>query len=181
MNAQKRFSCILRSDERESLIAAGTSVSLLFISTTSAASIATSVPAPIAMPVSAAVSAGASFMPSPIIATLPCALSERMTASFPSGRTPAITSSMPAFLATAFAVRSLSPVSIITRMPIFLSCFTASGLSLFIVSATAIIPSIRLFLQKSSGVLPSPERRSASDLILSPTAIFSPMNLRLPP
>jgi P-type Cu2+ transporter len=115
------------------------------------------------------------------IATLPCALSERMTASFPSGRTPAITSSMPAFLATAFAVRSLSPVSIITRMPIFLSCFTASGLSLFIVSATAIIPSIRLFLQKSRGVLPSPERRSASDFILSPTAIFAPMNLRLPP
>ena len=40
-------------------------------SPTSAASIAMSVPAPIAMPVSAVVSAGASFMPSPIIITLP--------------------------------------------------------------------------------------------------------------
>ena len=35
---------------------------------------ATSVPAPIAMPMSARVSAGASLMPSPTMATLPCFL-----------------------------------------------------------------------------------------------------------
>ena len=47
----------------ESLIAAGTSDNLFFIRTISAASIATSVPAPIAIPISALVSAGASLIP----------------------------------------------------------------------------------------------------------------------
>ena len=46
---------------------------LLFISTTSAASMATSAPAPMAMPVSARVRAGASLMPSPTMATCPAA------------------------------------------------------------------------------------------------------------
>ena len=41
-----------------------------FISTTSELSIATSVPEPMAMPVSALTSAGASFTPSPTIATV---------------------------------------------------------------------------------------------------------------
>ena len=43
------------------------------VSTMSAACLATSVPAPIAMPMSAARNAGASLTPSPVIATtLPC-------------------------------------------------------------------------------------------------------------
>ena len=53
----------------------GTSLRRLFISTTSAASMATSVPAPIAMPISARVRAGASLIPSPTMATLPCSCS----------------------------------------------------------------------------------------------------------
>ena len=51
---------IFRLTPRDSTSARGTSVSRLCVSTTSAASIAISVPAPIANPVSAAVSAGAS-------------------------------------------------------------------------------------------------------------------------
>ena len=104
---------------RLSLIAAETSVSLLFIRTISAASIAISVPAPIAIPTSARVSAGASFIPSPTIATLPRLFNFRIVSSFPSGRTPAITSSTPTCFPIAFAVRSLSPVSITIRIPIF--------------------------------------------------------------
>ena len=84
------------------------------MSTTSAASMATSAPAPIAIPISAAVSAGASFMPSPTMATLPFFLRRRITLSLPSGSTPAMTSSTPACAPIAFAVLSLSPVSITT-------------------------------------------------------------------
>ena len=89
----------------------------LFIRTISAASMAMSVPAPIAIPMSALVRAGASLIPSPTIATLPLSLSFLITASFPSGRTPAITSSTPACLPIALAVLSLSPVSITTLTP----------------------------------------------------------------
>ena len=97
-----------------SLIAAATSLNLLFISTTSAASIATSVPAPIAIPISAVVKAGASLIPSPTIITLPYFLSLRISFSFPSGRTPATTSSTPAIFPMALALFSLSPVIITT-------------------------------------------------------------------
>ena len=121
-------------------IAAGTSDKLLFINTTSAASIATSDPAPIATPISALVNAGASLTPSPTIITFPCCFSCCITFSLPSGSTPAITSSTPAFAPIAWAVRWLSPVSITTRMPIFCISFIAEGLSSLIVSATAIIP-----------------------------------------
>ena len=103
----------------ESLIAAGTSDNLFFIRTISAASIATSVPAPIAIPISALVSAGASLIPSPTIITLPCSLSLAISFSFPSGSTPAITSSTPASFPIAFALLSLSPVIITTLIPIF--------------------------------------------------------------
>ena len=121
-------------------IAAGTSLSLLFIKTTSAASMAISAPAPIAIPTSAEVRAGASFMPSPTITTLPCFLRFLITLSLPSGRTPAMTSLMPALFAIAFAVFSLSPVSITVRMPISLSSAQAASLSSFITSQTAIKP-----------------------------------------
>ena len=62
------------------------------------------VPAPMAIPVSARVRAGASLIPSPTIATFPLSISWRIMASFPSGFTPATTSSTPAFSAIAFAV-----------------------------------------------------------------------------
>ena len=70
INAQNRFSCIFLRTFLLSLIAAGTSIRLFFISTIEAESIATSLPAPIAIPMSALVSAGASLIPSPTIATL---------------------------------------------------------------------------------------------------------------
>ena len=73
------------------LIAAVTSFKLLFIRTTSAASIATSVPAPIAIPILALVSAGASFIPSPTITVLPYSVSSLIVDSLPCGSTPAIT------------------------------------------------------------------------------------------
>ena len=155
---------MFRSVARLSRRAAGTSRRLLFISTTSAASRATSVPAPMAMPVSARVSAGASFMPSPTMATLPWVLSRRITASLPSGSTPAITSSTPACLPMAWAVRSLSPVSMTTLRPMFCSSLMACGLSSFTVSATAMTPRgcFLVSLAKYMGVLPSPESLAAA-------------------
>ena len=71
--------------------AAVTSLRRLFTTTMSAASMATSVPAPIAMPLSATVSAGASLIPSPTMVTLPSVFSARITSALPSGRTPAMT------------------------------------------------------------------------------------------
>ena len=88
------------------------------------------------------------------MATLPLACRRRMTASLPSGRTPAITSSTPACWPMASAVRWLSPVSITTRMPMFRSSRMARGLSFLMVSATAITPNSRPSLPKNSGVLP---------------------------
>ena len=142
-------------------MAAGTSLKRLFTSTTSAASMATSAPAPMAIPISALVRAGASLIPSPTMATFPCSFNLRITSSFPSGRTPAITRSTPAWRPMAFAVRSLSPVSITTSIPIFCSSFTACGLSSRITSATAIIPASAPFFINISGVFPSSASFSA--------------------
>ena len=107
------------------------------------------------------------MIPSPTIAVLPCSFSRRITLSFPSGSTPAITSSTPACLPIAFAVRSLSPVSITTRMPIFCSSRMARGLSSLMTSATAMIPRNLSPFAKYRGVFPSPARESASSTVLS--------------
>ena len=131
---------MLRRVARLKRTAAATSFRRLFIRTMSALSIATSVPALIAMPMSALVSAGASLMPSPVIAVLPRFFNSRITASLPSGSTPAMTRSTPASFPIAFAVRSLSPVNMTTSMPMFCSSLTASALSSRIVSATAMMP-----------------------------------------
>ena len=67
------------------------------IRVTPADSMATSVPVPIAMPTSADASAGASLTPSPTIATAcPRAWRSATAAALPSGRTSAMTRSMPA-------------------------------------------------------------------------------------
>ena len=168
---------MFRNVARLRRIAAGTSDNRLFISTTSAASTATSAPAPIAIPTSALVSAGASFIPSPTITTFPFFCSSRITLSLPSGSTPAITSSTPAFAPIAFAVRSLSPVSIATYMPIFCISFIACGLSSLIVSATAIIPQSSPLRAKNNGVFPSSESRSDFSFISLGTEICSLINL----
>ncbi|MNI52498.1 hypothetical protein D3C73_1072880 [compost metagenome] len=80
---------------------------------------ATSVPEPIAIPISALAKAGASFIPSPTIATfkpLFCSLST--SCALFSGKTSAITVSIPTCFAIASAVFLLSPVNIATFIPI---------------------------------------------------------------
>ena len=172
---------MLRSVARLNRMAAGTSLKRLFIRTTSAASMAISVPAPMAMPISARVSAGASLIPSPTMATFPCSFRERITLSFPSGSTPAMTSSTPAWAPMAFAVRSLSPVSITTRMPMFCSSLTARGLSSLMTSATAIIPRSFPSRLKYNGVLPCSASFSAFARISSDTAATLPIKFAFPP
>ena len=103
-------------------MAATASSRSLFIRTMSADSMATSVPVPMAMPTSALARAGASLMPSPIMATfLPSAWSLRTSSSLSWGRTSATTRSMPVWRRMASAVFLLSPVSMTTSMPSFLS------------------------------------------------------------
>ena len=81
-------------------------------------STATSVPAPMAIPTSAVASAGASFTPSPTMATLRPPSWKRLTAAaLSAGRTCAATSSMPRRRATESATAWLSPVIIATRTP----------------------------------------------------------------
>ena len=82
------------------------------------ASRAACVPVFIATPTSAWASAGASLVPSPVIATrLPPSCSLRISASFCSGVAWARKSSTPASRAIAAAVSGLSPVIMIVRMP----------------------------------------------------------------
>ena len=142
---------------------------------------ATSAPAPMAMPISARVRAGASLMPSPTMATLPLAFKPRITLSLPSGNTPAMTSSTPACLPMALAVFSLSPVSMMTRRPIFRSSVTAWAVSSLITSATAMMPSRFPSAAKNSGVFPSSANRFASFSIFSGTVATLLINFRLPP
>ena len=163
---------MLRRVALDSRIAAGTSVSLEFIKTRSAASIATSVPAPMAIPESALVKAGASLIPSPTMATFPKVCRDRMAFSLPSGKTPATTSSRPACPAMAAAVFALSPVSMTTRIPIRLSWVIAAGDSSLITSATPIRPRSFPFLANASGVFPMDARASASAEILSLISVW---------
>ena len=113
-----------------------------FTRTQSALSIATSVPLPMATPTSALLRATASFIPSPTIIVLASFFSFFTLSAFPSGRTLASTSSIPAFLAMASATLLLSPVSITTFRPIFFISLIAFVLSLRRVSETAIKPRI---------------------------------------
>ena len=75
MSAQNRFCLTVLNVAREISRAVRTSMRELFESITSAESMATSVPAPIAIPISASARAGASFMPSPTMATSPLCFS----------------------------------------------------------------------------------------------------------
>ena len=92
------------------------------------------------MPTSAAAREGASFIPSPTIATLPLAVSSRIAAALPSGKSSERTSRIPADSATARAHLSLSPVSMTTLTPIFESSSIADGASSRILSEIAIRP-----------------------------------------
>ena len=82
------------------------------------ASLAACVPVFMATPTSACASAGASFVPSPVIATSrPPACSRLISAILSSGVASARKSSTPASAAIAAAVSGLSPVIITVRMP----------------------------------------------------------------
>ncbi len=113
-------------------------------STTPADSMATSVPAPMAMPTSARARAGASLTPSPTMATLrPRAWRAATAASLSSGRTSAMTSSMPSRAPTASATGRASPVIMTTRTPRRWSSSTASWDSGRISSSRARAPAMR--------------------------------------
>ena len=76
----------------------------------SLASIATSVPAPMAIPMSAAVRAGASLMPSPTMATIsPCSCRRRISWALSPGKTSARTWSIPRLRPTASAGPDVVP------------------------------------------------------------------------
>ena len=127
---------------RDSSTAAATSSRSDFISTMSALSMATSVPAPMARPTSARARAGASLMPSPTMATfLPSAWRAATFRSLSWGRTSASTEVTPSSLPMASAVRRLSPVSMTTSSPSSRNAATASLLVGLGVSATAMTPS----------------------------------------
>ena len=113
-----RFSLIVRSVARQRRIASAAARRSPQTSVRSEASMATSVPVPIARPRSAWASAGASLTPSPTIATTrPSSWRRLTTSTLSAGSTSAMTSSMPTSAATAVAVVSLSPVSSTGRRP----------------------------------------------------------------
>ena len=146
------------------------------------ASIATSVPLPMAIPRSACASAGASLIPSPTIATtLPVSWIRRTFAALSSGKTSARILVMPTWLAIARAVRSLSPVIIHVSIPRACSASTASLEVTLTVSATAMTPITTSLVASSMAVLPDPSRRSIFFSRRSSTRpSFSTINRRLP-
>ena len=145
----------MRIVARDRRILFGISKTRDFINTRSAASIATSVPAPMAIPRSALVRATASLIPSPTIATFPKLCNSRITASFPSGRTSAMTASTPASFAIASAVFFWSPVSITVKIPCAFNSRIPSFASSFRVSATAMAPKSFPSFRKNRFVFPS--------------------------
>src|SRR5581483_11290505 len=100
-NAQKRLPLIVRSVLRARRMASAAARRSPETSVRSDASMATSVPVPIASPRSAWASAGASLTPSPTIATVrPSRCRRAISAALPSGSTSASTRSIPTSRAT---------------------------------------------------------------------------------
>ena len=119
------------------------------------ASLAADVPVFIATPTSAWASAGASFVPSPVIATIrPCACSSLISASFASGVASARKSSTPASCAITDAVTRLSPVIITVRMPMRRSSSKRSLMPPLTMSLRWTTPSAKLSRATTSGVPP---------------------------
>ena len=142
---------------------------------------ATSVPAPMAIPTSAFARAGASFIPSPIIATqCPSSCNLLISFSLSSGSTWAITFGILSRFCIAFAL-SLSPVSITVEIPIFVNSSMAFLEVSFSTSATAIIPITLLSLAKIRGVLPSSARLLICGSIFEISILFSFIKALLPP
>ena len=179
--AQKRFCLIFRMVALLNVIAVTTPLKSPLIRVISADSMATSVPVPRAMPISACAKAGASFIPSPTIATIfPSAWSFFTSLALSCGSTSAKTRFILTSRAIASAVLRPSPVIIIIARPRLRKAAMASLDSGFKVSATAMIPAIFPFTAMNIGVFPSPERSSDFVCIpLSPTP-FVFINFALP-
>ena len=123
------------------------------------ASLAADVPLFIATPTSAWASAGASLVPSPVIATsLPPSCSRLMSAILSSGLASARKSSTPASSAIALAVNGLSPVIITVRMPIRRSSSNRSAMPCLTMSFSATTPST----QRRAVALLGDDQRSAA-------------------
>ena len=123
-----------------------TSMSLVGLesrSTMLPASLAAVVPVFMATPTSAWASAGASLVPSPVMATsLPPSCSCLIRANFASGVASARKSSTPASWAMAAAVRGLSPVIITVRMPMERISANFSWMPSFTTSLSSMTPRI---------------------------------------
>ena len=125
------------------------------------ASLAAVVPVFIATPTSAWASAGASFVPSPVIATsLPPSCSCLMRAIFASGVASARKSSTPASWAIAAAVSGLSPVIMTVRIPIWRISSNFSRMPCFTTSLSSMTPTMSAPSATTSGVEPARDTRS---------------------
>ena len=119
------------------------------------ASFAAVVPVFMATPTSDCASAGASFVPSPVIATMrPRACSSRISSSLRSGVASARKSSTPDSSAMTAAVTGLSPVIITVRMPIFRSSSKRSFMPPLTMSFRWTTPSTQLSWATTRGVPP---------------------------
>mmetsp|Transcript_21806 Transcript_21806/g.64345 ORF Transcript_21806/g.64345 Transcript_21806/m.64345 type:complete len:201 (+) Transcript_21806:1037-1639(+) len=159
--AQQKLRRMRASTARERSTAVSTSARDARTSTTSAASTATSVPEPMATPTSAWARAGASLMPSPTMATRrPSSCSAATARALCLGSTSAWVrlSSTPRSRATARAVRTLSPVRMLTRKPASRRALTTAAASGFKVSATATTAWATPSTQHRIAVLPSASR-----------------------
>ena len=142
------------------------------------ASLAAVVPVFIATPTSAWASAGASFVPSPVIATIrPFACSSLISAIFASGVASARKSSTPASCAITAAVTRLSPVIMTVRIPIFRSSSKRSLMPPLTMSLRWTTPSAKLSRATTSGVPPcSATRCTAWSISAGARPPFSAMN-----
>ena len=124
------------------------------------ASLAADVPVFIATPTSAWASAGASLVPSPVIATSrPPSCSFLISASLSSGVASARKSSTPASSAMALAVSGLSPVIITVRMPIRRISSNRSRMPCLTTSLRWMTPSTRAGCRRRSRRPPAACRR----------------------
>ncbi len=135
-----------------------------------AASRAGWVPVFMATATSAWASAGASFVPSPVMATiLPPVWYSRISFSLLSGVASARKSSTPASAAIVAAVRLLSPVIMTVLIPIFRSWANRSFIPPFTISFKWMTPSAFPFFATTSGVPPAREIVSTASFRFSDT------------
>ncbi|MNI56250.1 hypothetical protein D3C73_1112410 [compost metagenome] len=122
-----------------------------------AVSMATSEPEPMAMPTSAAASAGASFTPSPTMATNPrvCARSASTFSTLPAGSTESKAPSSPSLAAIWATGAGASPLTSQLAMPRWRRMAMASGLSGLRVSARAAIATATPSMATQTRVAPS--------------------------